>query len=259
MSTQYDSIGANFEKISRMLSEQIEHSNADQLLLPHMTGARVLELACGLGRYARQCVDMGASHVVAVDISSGMIEAAKAASSSGKYKDKIHYVVADCQNPQILDEGTFDVVVAAWLLNYAPTREVMADMFRNAYGNLKKGGVFLGSTCVPTENPARFVMHRQRVRPKRKGIIWTVNTGEIENGIKIRVEALMQEEKDDVRFDCYHLRASVHHQAAKEGGFFSFEWMKPVMPDHIKGTDMEKELQSFVTTPEYGIFLATKA
>lgn len=35
------------------------------------------------------------------------------------------------------------------------------------------------------------------------------------------LEALMQEEKDGVVFDCQHFKDSVHHQADKEGGFSS--------------------------------------
>lgn len=84
ISTQCDNIGAKFVTISRMPSQRIDYLNAEQLLLPHRKGARDLKLARSFRRYAWRCADMGASHVVAVDISSGTIEAAKAASISSQ-------------------------------------------------------------------------------------------------------------------------------------------------------------------------------
>ena len=87
-------------------------------LIGDVRGKAVLDLACGDGIYARQLADRGASRVHGVDLSPGMIELARkaeAAQSRG-----IAYSVCDAADVRGL-EG-FDVVMAAYLFNYAQDR-----------------------------------------------------------------------------------------------------------------------------------------
>jgi SAM-dependent methyltransferase len=63
-------------------------------LVPLLAGARVVDLACGLGRMSRYLANAGAA-VVAVDLSAPLIERAQAAGTSG-----IDYVHADVTRPE---------------------------------------------------------------------------------------------------------------------------------------------------------------
>ena len=260
MSTQYDQIVNAYETVSNLPGEQIEHKNVERSIQPHLQGSKVLELACGLGMYTRRFIDMGATHVLALDISSGMIEAAKVASASPPYKSKIEYQVADCSKPTRFDEGPFDLVFAAYLLNYAPDEKTLSDSFRMASLNLKPGGIFLGTTVPPAEDPKKRIETLRAVRPKQKGILWTTILGAVEDGCKINLMALTEEkEEDNVGFDNYHLRESVYGRAAKAGGFGGgLEWERLEWPEELSGSEREEWLRTYVTEPETGIFVARK-
>ena len=260
MSTQYDNIAAHYDNLTKMPPEKVEHGNIERILNPYLENAKILDLACGLGHYSRRTVELGATKVVAIDISSGMIESAKAASSTPQYTGKIDYRVANCQEPVEYADGPFDLVLAGWLLNYAPNKKVLTNTFRNAFVNLKSGGMFVGTTMPLTEDPSKWLVERHEVRPKQKNIIWTEETGKVDDGISIHVMANTEEkEADNVQFDCFHLTESAHQAAAKEAGFEGgMELQELEMPDGLKGREDEEWLRGFLTTPECTIFVATK-
>ena len=263
MSTQYDHIAAAYDALTQMPPEHIEHYTIHKILRPRVKDAKVLELACGLGFHARQSVDMGASHVPALDISQGMIEAARAAASTNPdHKAKLSFQVANCQQPQQYPDGPFDVVLACWLLNYAPNYDVLVSTFRNAACNLRKGGVFTGSTVVPAEDPLAWLERQHTLRPKRRGIIWNDLIEEVEGGMKVKTTALLKEnEKDNkVHFLNFHLQESLYQRAAREGGFENgIEWQTLEFPHDFVGRSDEEWLRSFVTLPETGVFVAKKS
>ena len=261
MSTQYDKIAAAYDALTKMPPEHIEHYKIDKILKPLVKDAKVLELACGLAFHARGIVDMGASHVLAIDISPGMVEVARAAATTADHTAKIDYGVQDCQKPQEYRDGPFDVVLACWLLNYAPTYEVLVATFRNAALNLRKGGIFTGSTVVPAEDPPAWLEKQHKLRPKRRGIIWNDLLELVEDGMRINTTALLEENEDDnvVQFKNFHLRESLYQRAAKEAGFEDgLEWQPLEFPESFKGRPDEEWLRGFVTLPETGIFVAKK-
>ena len=260
MSTQYDKFGSVYQKLTQLEPELIEHLNFERIIRPLVKDKKVLDLACGLGRVSRMAIHLGATHAHAIDVSPGMIEGAKVASTGEFYKSKATYEVGDCSKPKSFEGGPFDVVTACWLLNYAPDSKVMTEMFRNASQNLRSGGHFVGVVPPPTEDPAADVRLKQEARPKQENIVWTENTGFVEEGIKCFVIALTEEdEKDDIQFESYHLKESVHREAAKAGGFADFEVQQLEMPEMLKAKGNAAWLESFVTMPDCGIFVATKA
>lgn len=48
------------------------------------------------------------------------------------------FCVTDCSQP--LEVGKFDIVLAMWLLNYAPTAKDQSKIWQNMMCNLKPGG-----------------------------------------------------------------------------------------------------------------------
>lgn len=76
--------------------------------------ATVLEVGCGWGELARWIADEVGAGVVAVDLSPRMVELARA--------NGVDAQVADVQSLPF-DDGSFDVVVAAWMLYHVPDRE----------------------------------------------------------------------------------------------------------------------------------------
>ncbi|AKL70848.1 MULTISPECIES: class I SAM-dependent methyltransferase [Streptomyces] len=117
--------------------------------LGDLTGARVLDLACGHGHYTRLIKSAGAAEVVGVDLSPVMVELAR--ETEQKDPQGITYHAADAVNLPRL--GEFDLVSAVWLLNYATTKDELTSMLRGIHDNLVPGGTFVALTVWPEFDP----------------------------------------------------------------------------------------------------------
>src|SRR6185369_10959043 len=88
-------------------------------LVGNPTGKAVLDVACGEGFYTRLIRQRGAARVVGVDLSKGMVELARKQETA--HRLGIEYVQGDAMALDMPEQ--FDVVVAAYLLNYARDRD----------------------------------------------------------------------------------------------------------------------------------------
>jgi ubiquinone/menaquinone biosynthesis C-methylase UbiE len=68
---------------------------------PHVAGKRALDLACGRGRYTKLLIEHGATHVVGLDLSMGMLQRAAG----------VACVRADMQRLPLRD-GVFDISIS---------------------------------------------------------------------------------------------------------------------------------------------------
>jgi ubiquinone/menaquinone biosynthesis C-methylase UbiE len=78
-------------------------------LLPDVRGRRILDLACGTGRYSRLMAAAQASHVVALDVSPAMLRRVTAGARVQASMDRLPF--ANC---------SFDVVISGLALGHAP-------------------------------------------------------------------------------------------------------------------------------------------
>ena len=255
MSTQYDKIGTSFDEIRKLPIALLEAANVKEVTKPYISGARVLDLACGTGFFSKAFLDWGASSVLGVDISTTMVNAARVSSTS----NKLSFEVADCSRPIQYEGGPFDLVFGAWLLNYAPSGKDMANMFRNAALNLREGGRFISVTIPPTNDPKAHVEAALAARPSQYGGVTVTVTGEVEDGVATHIDT-NQEPK--VELDTYHLRKEVHEKAAREGGFEgALTWRSVTIPDGYGdslGGNRDGEWDTYFTVPHFGVFVACK-
>ena len=93
-------------------------------------------LACGEGHCCRTLVRRGAARVLGVDISAGMIGIAR--QQEVQEPLGVEYLCRDVLALGTI--GSFDLVVAAFLLNYAKSEDELIRMCRTAYDNLRPGG-----------------------------------------------------------------------------------------------------------------------
>ncbi|KAL8938930.1 MAG: hypothetical protein Q9211_002981 [Gyalolechia sp. 1 TL-2023] len=258
MSTQYDKIVAPHNEMRKLPGEVLETYNMQQAVAPYIKGANVLDLACGSGHYSRLLLSWGASQVCGVDISRGMIEAAKAAALS----DKVRFVVADCSIPTKFDGGPFDIVFGGWFLNYAPSGAVLANMFRNIATNLNEGGRFFGVTAYPTQDPRRFHETVLEKKPLFWDRILVEPMMDVEDGISTRVTADIEPEK--VQFDNYHLTKAVYEKAARDGGMDGqLLWKPTTFPagdsQIFAGREkVEEELAIYMRMPHFVVLVVEK-
>ncbi|ESZ92947.1 hypothetical protein SBOR_6666 [Sclerotinia borealis F-4128] len=260
MPTQYDSIGINYDTLNSVPIQQIQHVAMRKLLDPLTSSTRVLELACGTGFYTRQLLSCGASHVTALDISSSMISAAQKALRA-EMKEHACFYVADCARRDMWDnseleaqKGTFDVVVTAWLLNYAATGEEMQSMFENIYAALKPGGRFIALTVH-----AAIIDKFQFDDPlnegeKYLGTVYNV-IGRVGDGFKMCCRAFGEPK---IEWEFYFLREEVYSKAAVNAGMGRLEWTV-VLPEekHLRSLG-EKYWQPYLDRPKAAICMSRK-
>lgn len=266
MSTQYNKIQGPYDYIRKKTIAYIEHENVRDTVAPFIKDARVLELACGSGFYTYDFLKWGASSVLGVDISEAMIEEARrlggpdASSTSGK----LGFTLADCSKPQQYSGGPFDLVFGAWLLNYAPDRAGLVDMFRNIALNLKDGGHFVSVTVPPAQEPKDSMNAELKVRPPPEGSggLYYHVIKDVEEGIYFHVHG--HTPMGDVAFDCYHLRKDVYEAAAREAGLKGeLRWGVTNVPErYLKGEypgrASKEELESYQTVTNYGVLVVGK-
>ncbi|KAH8812470.1 S-adenosyl-L-methionine-dependent methyltransferase [Xylogone sp. PMI_703] len=255
---QYDTIQGPYDYIRTASIAFIERENVQAKVAPFIKNARVLELACGSGFYTYNFLAWGASSVLGVDISSVMIDEAR---RQGK---AVSFIQADCSIPKAYDGGPFDVVFAAWLLNYAPDRAGLVNMFRNIAMNLKDGGKFVSVTVPPSSNPIDSINAEIKARPLPAGSGYLVydNMRDVKDGVYFRVHG--ETPIGEVNFFCYHLTKELYEEAAREAGLKgTLEWDVTKVPErYLRGEGPGgaglDELETYKTIPNYGVLVITK-
>ena len=174
MSTQYDALSTTYPNAEAAPAQSIISANLRAALpASSVAGLDVLDLACGTGGHTRRLLTPPAAggwgpaaSVLAIDISPGMIAGARAACADLlDPPGRLAFAVGDATTPDLLAtlgvprEGAgrrrFDVVLGAWLLNYAASEAELARMWANVASHLKPGGRFVG--VVPDLDPPRHV------------------------------------------------------------------------------------------------------
>ena len=219
MPTQYDRIGNRYQNMKDLPVVGIEQPSVLKRL-GSVEGQTCLDLACGLGNWSRLLVDRGAARVVGIDISDGMIEAAREYLSDEE-KSKISFSVGDCSKPVAVDGGPFDLVFASWFLNYASDFETLMNMWRNIHLNLKSGSRFVGitpNTHCPMFEEIDSSYHLSVVPLEKVGEGW-----------KCRLTAHI--EPEPVQFEMYHFMHDFYERAAAEAGMDGLKWHPAIPPD----------------------------
>jgi SAM-dependent methyltransferase len=84
-----------------------------QSMLPDMSGRRVVDLGCGFGWFSRWAHESGAASVLGIDVSTKMLERARADTAS----TAIRYLCADLDDVE-LDPDSTDLVFSSLTLHY---------------------------------------------------------------------------------------------------------------------------------------------
>src|ERR1700761_138364 len=165
--TQYDTFSTAYDNVNDLPISRAIVPNVERLVQPYIRGAHVLELACGTGFFTRHLLDWGASSIVGVDVSQEMINIAQPEMQRNpQYAGKCRFMLADCSAPFTVagpdggsEEGKFDLVFAAWLLNYSPDLATMTETFKNISKHLRPGGRFVSILPHPDKDPMVCIEH----------------------------------------------------------------------------------------------------
>jgi ubiquinone/menaquinone biosynthesis C-methylase UbiE len=216
MHVDYDDISLAYKIVHGELkvkkhAEEFTYLN----LLGDVQGKTVLDLACGEGRFSRTIKRRGARQVVGVDISASMIELARQAENQQPLGTT--YIHGDVAALGTI--GSFDLVSAAFLFNYAASKEALLALCRTAYNNLKPGGKLVASVNAtplfpPLNNQAtrKYGYLVQSRSPLREGdaVHYSFFTG-----------------SHSIRLLNYHWSTVTYEWALREAGFGACSWQAP--------------------------------
>lgn len=211
MPAHYDAIAEQYKRAKLIPWRHHVEQYSLLTLLGDVSGKSVLDLACGEGHYTRIVKALGAAHAIGVDLSAKMIELAEASE-----KDRplgARYETGDARAAQFPEP--FDVVIAAYLLNYARTAEELLAMYQAIARNLKPGGRFVTVNDNPLQRPESFQATR------KYGFIKEA-CGAIRNGTPLRYTIYL--ENETFQFDNYHLDIATHEGALRKAGLDGIRW-----------------------------------
>ena len=86
-----------------------------------LSGATVLDIGCGTGRYSIECVKRGASRVVGIDFAPSMVEFSRKIAQQMGVSDKCEFICDDFLTYPF--EESFDVVLALGFFDYIKNPE----------------------------------------------------------------------------------------------------------------------------------------
>lgn len=236
MTTNYDSIATEYQRAKQQpWRMHIEHFTLFKLL-GDLHGKSVADLACGEGFYTRSIKRSGASRVVGVDISQGMITLAQREEAENHLE--IDYKVQDVK--ELALNETFDVVVAAYLLNYAKTYEQLLEMCTAIFNHLKPGCRFIAVNNNPRQSPAYFSS------TYKYGFIKKAQ-GPIVDGTPVNYTFFL--DNKSVEITNYQLSAEAHELAFKTAGFQKVIWHRPELSSEIVDATERKYWSDFFHNP----------
>ena len=236
MATNYDQIAADYRK-SKFAPWRV-HIEQHTLftLAGDLHGKSVLDLACGDGIYSRTAKRLGADRVVGVDLSAKMIELARSEETVNALE--IEYHIGDATT---LDLGErFDIVLASYLLNYAPNAESLAKMAGTIAKHLKPGGRLIAVNNNPAQSPLTFE------RTRKYGLIKSA-TQPLRDGDPVTFTII--QDGGDFKIENYHLSTETHERIFKAAGLERVRWHRPDVAPEARKSFASDHWYDFLSDP----------
>ncbi|RKE18172.1 class I SAM-dependent methyltransferase [Streptomyces sp. TLI_171] len=208
----YDGIGEAFEGFKTLPLARYGEVPAVLALVGDVAGRSVLDVASGTGFYSRELRRRGASRVLGVDISSAMVDAARAFEE--RQPLGVAYQVGDVAELPPFEEP-FDLAVAVQAFNYAPDVATVERICRGVHRSLVAGGelvVFAQSPDFRFDGPP---LGKYGFRCERAG-----EPSEV--GPRVRVTALLE---PPISFEANPPSREVYEKALGAAGFTGIEWV----------------------------------
>ncbi|MGW7519512.1 class I SAM-dependent methyltransferase [Streptomyces sp. NPDC054796] len=147
-SSQFDALAQMYEEFSELPFRRHMEFPTVFSLLGEVSGLRLLDLGCGSGVYSRLLAASGADAVTGLDESAGMIDYAVRREERERLGVDFH-----CGPLPHHLKGTFDLVLAVYVLPYATRYQELVAMCRTAGEALRPGGRLLTLPVNPDFHP----------------------------------------------------------------------------------------------------------
>ena len=216
-------------------------------LLGDLSSLSVLDLGCGEGHYTRLLRQLSADQVPGVDLSSDLIELARAQELS-------HPLGVDhrvCDAAELKLQTTFDLVFAGHLFNHARDREELHAQFSTVSSLLRPGDRLVALNNNPDDPPSNF----EAGRPY--GYSKSIN-GPLVEGAAIHYRFEL-EDGDAFELTDYYISREVMQTLMEDCGRRQVRWPEPVLAQEgveAKGADY---WTAIVAAPPFCLVEATRA
>lgn len=225
MTTDYNPIAEQYQRSKQLPWRSYVECFTLMNLIGDPSGLSVLDLACGEGFYTRLIRHSGAAQVRGLDLSDGMIALAQAQEMAQPLG--VTYAVGDARD--LGDDEPVDLVVAAYLLNYARTPEELQAMCDGIARSLKPGGRFV----TVNTNPHLDISAAPSFR---KYGFETTAVGEWQEGTPIHWTFHLADGPFSI--ENYHLSVATHEKALRAVGFSEVRWQPTKLsPDALADND----------------------
>ena len=148
----FDTISGNYDGLNRVISLGIDIKWRERVvkIVSSTSPKNILDLATGTGDLAINLVKSGASEIIGLDISAGMLEIGKN-KIKAKQLDTIITLVKGDGESLPYTENHFDAITVAFgVRNFEDLKQGLSEIYRV----LKPGGIFVVlETSVPTKTP----------------------------------------------------------------------------------------------------------
>ncbi|MCY0946169.1 class I SAM-dependent methyltransferase [Streptomyces antarcticus] len=241
---QYANIGDKYSDFKDTAPLGGPETNTVFKLLGELKGAKVLDLACGHGHYTRLIKQAGAQEVVGSDLSPVMIDLAKEAEAEQPLG--ITYHVGDASDLPTL--GSFDVVSAVWLLNYATTKDELTAMLRGVHRNLAPGGRFVTVTVSPEFDPHGPELDAYGIQ--------VVKDTPYEDRSAVTMDLLGANQTATITTSRW--TAAAYAECLEAAGFASYDWRAPEIPEEYVQRFGDAFWNNYRSNPNTGFLVATR-
>jgi ubiquinone/menaquinone biosynthesis C-methylase UbiE len=210
MATNYDAIASEYQASKLMPWRKHIEAYTYFNLIGDLTGKDVLDLACGDGFYTRQFKLRGASNVVGVDLSAGMIALAEELEKAKPLS--LTYVC--CDAAAISFDKQYDLICASYLLNYAHDEQSLKAMCDAIFKHLKPGGRFITINSNPDYRGTVESLMPYRFTRENKSF---------EEGAEI-IYRFYQSDDSFVSVTNFHLERATYNRVLASSGLNEIAW-----------------------------------
>jgi 2-polyprenyl-3-methyl-5-hydroxy-6-metoxy-1,4-benzoquinol methylase len=132
-------------------SSDIKHNlylYTQQQLAADVNGKNILDVGCGDGQAYRKFLELGAFEATACDISEPMINECKKTDKQLGIQEKVHYLITDAKDGNLIERGPFDLVICNFVLNLIESEESLKKVLQTLFINCTEKGKVLAISTI---------------------------------------------------------------------------------------------------------------